>query len=86
MPTEYRKVGLSLTPGQVERLNDLRDEWDEREVSSVSRSAVAREALQLGLAALEICDEEPALRRMHSRERASWVRQCLLDDLRDSDD
>jgi hypothetical protein len=83
MTDSYEKVGLSLTSSQVQRLDDIKANWDDREVQSVSRSAVARETLELGIAALEIIDEEPALRRLHSRERASWVRQCLLDDLRE---
>jgi hypothetical protein len=83
MSDSYRKVGLSLTPSQVQRLDDIKANWDDREVQSVSRSAVAREALELGIAALDIIDEEPALRRLHSRERRSYVRQCILDDLKD---
>lgn len=79
--SEYRKTGLSLTPGQVQRLDDMAANWDDREVQSVSRSAVAREAIELGLAALTVMDDEPELRRLHVRERRALVRQALLDEL-----
>jgi len=81
MPDSYRKVGLSLEPSQVNQLDDIVSRWDDREVQSISRSAVAREALALGLAALEVMDDRPEIRRLHQRDRSALVRQAILDEL-----
>lgn len=78
----YRKVGLSLTSGQVQRLDDIKADWDDREVTSVSRSEVARDALELGLAVLETTDDKPAFRRLHMREQRGVVVQALESEFR----
>lgn len=81
MPDEYRKVGMSLPDAQVQRLDDLAANWDEREVGTVSRSQVAREALALGLEAMDLIDDRPELRRLSTRDRRAVVRQAILDEL-----
>jgi len=83
MPRDFRKVGLSLPAHQVEQLDELAAEWDEREAGRVSRSEVAREALALGLDALELVDDDPSLRRLSTRDRRALVRQAILDELRE---
>jgi hypothetical protein len=62
------------------RSNDLSPSPGRRSVSEV-----CREALLIGLAAMEMLDEEPALRGMHPRERRSLVRQALQAELRRDD-
>lgn len=70
-------VGISLPDETVEELDEMTAEWDDRESRTIKRSEVAREALAVGLVALEeLDDENPA---MTTRQRKAIVRQSVLD-------
>jgi len=70
-------TGFSVPEELVERLDKIKRDWDEREVSSVSRSDVGRETLVLGATALEVLDEYD--RNMDTRAREAIVRQAIHD-------
>lgn len=81
MGSDLRQVGLNLNEDDVERLDEIRREWDKLESSSVTRSAVAREVIPLGLVAWEVMHDETGreLFRLTTFDRESLVRQALLD-------
>jgi len=84
-PDESVRFGV-VTPRRLrDELDATKRRREEQRLESVSRSEVCREAMLIGLAAMEILDEEPALRGMHPRERRSLVRQALQAELRRDD-
>jgi len=78
---EYSAVGLHLPDDLIADLDDLAAEWDSREATPISRSTVAREALAVGLVALEVMDDE-GLESLSTRERRAIIRQAVLDHFR----
>lgn len=73
----YERVGFSLDPETLDALDDLKREWDSREARHVSRSEVAREALALGVLALEAIDKEYDRLSWSTRDRQAIVREGL---------
>jgi hypothetical protein len=84
-PDETVRFGIVTSRRLRDELDEMKRRREEQRLESVSRSAVAREAMTVGLAAMELLDEEPALRGMHPRERRSLVRQALQAELRRDD-
>jgi len=84
-PDESVRFGV-VTPRRLrDELDATKRRREEQRLESVSRSAVCREALVIGLAAIAELDDEPALRGMHPRERRTLVRQALQAELRRDD-
>jgi hypothetical protein len=81
-PDETVRFGVVTSRRLRDELDATKRRREERRLESVSRSEVAREAMLVGLAAMALLDEEPALRGMHPRERRSLVRQALQSELR----
>lgn len=73
-------VGFTLPSQQVEDLDEVKRRWDEWEARNISRSEAAREALAIGIAALDVMDDElgPESARMATQERRAAARQALL--------
>jgi hypothetical protein len=84
-PDESVRFGIVAPRRLRDELDATKRRREEQRLESVSRSAVAREAMLVGLAAMDLLDDEPALRGMHPRERRSLVRQALQAELRDDD-
>jgi hypothetical protein len=84
-PDESVRFGVVTSRRLRDELDEMKRRREERRVESVSRSEVAREAMLVGLAAMELIDEEPALRGMHPRDRRALVRQALQAELRRDD-
>jgi len=82
-PDESVRFGIVAPRRLRDELDATKRRREEQRLESVSRSEVAREALLVGLAAMDLLDEEPALRGMHPRERRSLVRQALQSELHD---
>jgi hypothetical protein len=82
-PDESVRFGIVAPRRLRDELDEMKRRREEQRLESVSRSEVAREALLVGLAAMELIDDEPALRAMHPRERRSLVRQALQSELHD---
>jgi len=80
-PDESVRFGVVTSRRLRDELDATKRRREEQRLESVSRSAVAREALLIGLAAMELLDDEPALRGMHPRERRTLVRQALQAEL-----
>lgn len=78
MSDDMQPVGFSIPQDLLDDLDDTTAKWDDREAGTVHRSDVAREALTLGLVALEQLDT-PEYRRLHTNERQAIVRQAILD-------
>lgn len=68
----------------VEQLDERKRELDARDAKTVSRSDVVNEVLLLGLATVDILDDEAPT--MHARERKHVVRQAMLDHFRASEE
>jgi len=81
-PDESVRFGIVTSRRLRDELDETKRRREERRVESVSRSEVAREAMLIGLAAMDLIDEEPALRGMHPRDRRALVRQALQAELR----
>jgi len=81
-PDESVRFGVVTSRRLRDELDATKRSREEHRLESVSRSEVAREAMLIGLAALGLLDEEPALRGMHPRERRTLVRQALRNELR----
>lgn len=82
-PDESVRFGV-VTPRRLrDELDAMKRRREEQRLESVSRSEIAREAMTVGLAAMELIDDEPALRAMHPRERRALVRQALQSEFRD---
>ena len=79
---ETMRVGIVMPRRLRDDLDELKRRREQEQLETVSRSEVAREALWIGLAAMERIDEEPALRSMHVRDRRALVRQALRAELR----
>ena len=84
-PDETVRFGIVAPRRLRDELDETKRRREEQRLESVSRSEVAREALWIGLAAMERIDEEPALRSMHVRDRRALVRQALQAELRRDD-
>jgi len=84
-PDESVRFGVVTTRRLRDELDATKRRREEQRLETVSRSEVCREAMLIGLAAMEILGEEPALRGMHPRERRSLVRQALQAELRRDD-
>ena len=82
-PDETVRFGIVAPRRLRDELDETKRRREEQRLESVSRSEVAREAMLIGLAAMDLLDEEPALRGMHPRERRSLVRQALQSELHD---
>jgi len=82
-PDETVRFGIVTSRRLRDELDATKRRREEQRLESVSRSAVCREALLIGLAAMVELDDEPALRGMHPRERRTLVRQALQSELRD---
>jgi len=74
--TEWRSVGVNLPEGLVDDLDDLKRARDAESLDSVSRSQVAREALDVGLVALQLIDEEYD-QDFRARGRREIIREAL---------
>lgn len=70
-------VGIPLPDDMLEQLDEKKRDWDRREASAVSRSEVAREALAIGIAALDELDKQN--RHLSTRERRAITRQGIID-------
>jgi hypothetical protein len=81
-PDESVRFGVVTSRRLRDELDATKRSREEHRLESVSRSEVAREAMLIGLAAMDLLDEEPALRGMHPRERRTLVRQALRAELR----
>jgi hypothetical protein len=81
-PDESVRFGVVTSRRLRDELDETKRRREEQRLESVSRSEVAREAMLVGLAAMELIDEEPALRGMHPRDRRALVRQALQTELR----
>lgn len=77
MPHNFGISGVSEP--DFETLEELKREWDAAESGSVSRADVAREALALGLVALEMDEFKPAGGQYATQERKAILRQALRD-------
>jgi hypothetical protein len=84
-PDESVRFGIVAPRRLRDELDEMKRRREEQRLESVSRSKVCREALLVGLAAMDLLDDEPALRGMHPRERRSLVRQALQAELRRDD-
>jgi len=84
-PDETVRFGVVTSRRLRDELDATKRRREEQRLETVSRSAVAREAMLIGLAAMELLDEEPALRGMHPRERRSLVRQAVRAELQRDD-
>jgi len=82
-PDETVRFGIVTSRRLRDELDATKRRREEQRLESVSRSAVCREALLIGLSAMEALDAEPALRGMHPRERRTLVRQALQSEIRD---
>jgi len=80
-PDESVRFGVVTSRRLRDELDATKRRREEQRLESVSRSAVCREAMLIGLAAMEGLDDEPALRGMHPRERRALVRQALQSEL-----
>jgi hypothetical protein len=80
-PDETVRFGIVTSRRLRDELDATKRRREEQRLESVSRSEIAREAMIVGLAALEELDDEPALRGMHPRERRTLVRQALQAEL-----
>jgi len=80
-PDESVRFGVVTSRRLRDELDATKRRREEQRLESVSRSEVCREALLVGLAAMEELDDEPALRAMHPRERRALVRQALQAEL-----
>jgi len=80
-PDETVRFGIVTSRRLRDELDATKRRREEQRLESVSRSAVCREAMLIGLAAMEELDDEPALRGMHPRERRALVRQALQAEL-----
>lgn len=78
MADDMATVGFAVPQDIIDDLDDIKVRWDRREAGSVSRSAVAREALVLGVACLDLLDEHNA-RNVSTQQQKSLVRQALLE-------
>jgi len=84
-PDESVRFGIVTTRRLRDELDATKRRREEQRLETVSRSEVCREAMLIGLAAMELLDGEPALRGMHPRERRSLVRQALQAELQRDD-
>jgi hypothetical protein len=84
-PDESVRFGVVTSRRLRDELDATKRRREEQRLESVSRSEVCREALLVGLAAMEELDDEPALRAMHPRERRALVRQALQAELERDD-
>lgn len=82
---EMRKVGFSIPQDELDEMDDIKRRWDRLESRTISRSEVAREALNIGVEALEMIDEEFD-RGLTTHDRRALVRQALLDHFRRMED
>jgi len=82
-PDESVRFGVVTSRRLRDELDATKRRREEQRLESVSRSEVCREAMLIGLAAMELLDEEPALRGMHPRDRRALVRQALQSEIRD---
>lgn len=69
-------VGFNVPEELVDELDVIKRQWDAAEAHTVSRSEVAREALSVGLEALQLLDEEYD-RPFTTRDRRAIVREGL---------
>jgi len=76
--SRYVSAGLSLDKRTWDRLDQLAEEWDDNRAAVVGRSEVARDALPLGLTAIELLDSY-ARRELSRREREGRLRQAIHD-------
>lgn len=79
MSDDTRSVGFTLTDDLIEELDEHRARRNEMRTENVSRSAIAREALHLGLAVLDQLGDDARFTRLHTREKRAVVRQAILD-------
>jgi len=74
---DMRKVGFALPQDILDDLDEIKRRWDRHEARTISRSEVAREALAVGVVALDQLDDEYS-RGLTSHARKATVRQALL--------
>jgi len=75
-----RNFGISgVREETADELDEMKREWDRAEAGTVSRSDVAREALEVGLEALQHEAFKPAGGQFATQERRAVVRQALID-------
>jgi len=84
-PDESVRFGVVTSRRLRDELDATKRRREEQRLETVSRSEVCREAMLIGLAAMELLDEEPALRGMHPRDRRALVRQALQSEIRSDD-
>jgi len=72
-PDESVRFGIVTSRRLRDELDETKRRREERRVESVSRSEVAREAMLIGLAAMDLIDEEPALRGCPTSSRCRSV-------------
>jgi len=75
---DMRKVGFAIPQDTLDELDDVKRRWDRHEARTISRSEIAREALAVGVDALEMLDDEYS-RGLTTHARRATVRQALID-------
>lgn len=84
-PEETVRFGIVASRRLRDELDETKRRRERQRYESVSRSAVAREALWIGLAVIDELDSEPALRSLHTQESRALARQAVQSELSDSD-
>lgn len=79
--TDLQTVGFSIPSETVDRLDEIKRDWDARESRNISRSDVARRVLPPGLELFDqfIAEHDDEAFRMTDREMRTITRQSLLD-------
>lgn len=78
-----RPMTFNLDEDVSEKIDELKHKRDSRQTSSVSRSDIANDALELGLVALELMDERAP--EKHPVERRHMLQSAVLELFRESE-
>lgn len=82
--TEKRSIGVYLDEATIDELDEIKRQRDQLQRDSASRTAVAADAIELGLACLAVLDDEDPHKPIQPQKHI--VRQALLDFYRDQDE
>lgn len=81
---EKRSIGVYLEEDTIDQLDEIKRERDMKQRDAASRTAVAADAIQLGLAALDVLEEEDPYKPIQPQTHI--VRQALFDFYRERDE
>lgn len=81
---DKQSVGVYLDESTIETADEVKRERDRVGRESASRSAVLADAIELGLAAMDILEDEDPYKPIQTQKHA--VRQALLDFYRVGDE